>query len=130
MKASLFVICNVGPITQSAVLWGQEEKGATEDEVVGWHQLSAHELEQTLGDSEGQGSLECCSPWGSQRVGHDRASEQEHSPREPRFSLTELRWRLVTPHSKCSQSVPHSPWQTVSFEDNKCLSDFLNVPEA
>ena len=44
---------------------GQEEKGATEDEMVGWHhELNGHECEQTLGDSEGQGSLECCSPWG------------------------------------------------------------------
>ena len=34
------------------------EKGATEDEIVGWHQrLSEHEFKQTLGDSEGQGSL-------------------------------------------------------------------------
>ena len=42
---------------------GQEEKGATEDETVGWHhQLNGHELEQTLGDSEGQGCLACCSP--------------------------------------------------------------------
>ena len=40
--------------------WGQEEKGATEDEMVGWHhQLNGHEFEQILGDSEGQGSLEC-----------------------------------------------------------------------
>ena len=38
--------------------WGQEEKGATEDEMVGWHhQLNGHEFEQTPGDSEGQGSL-------------------------------------------------------------------------
>ena len=42
--------------------WGQEEKGATEDEMVGWHQwLNRHEFEQVLGDSEGQGSLLCCS---------------------------------------------------------------------
>ena len=35
----------------------------TEDEMVGWHhQLSGHEFEETLGDSEGQESLECCSP--------------------------------------------------------------------
>ena len=40
----------------------QEEKGMTEDEMVGWHhQLDGHELEQTPGDSEGQGSLACCS---------------------------------------------------------------------
>ena len=44
--------------------WGQEEKGLTEDEIVGWHhQLSGHEFEQTLRDSEGQGSRACCSPW-------------------------------------------------------------------
>ena len=33
--------------------------------MVGWHhRLNGHELEQTLGDSEGQGNLKCCSPWG------------------------------------------------------------------
>ena len=37
----------------------------TEDEMVGWHhQLNGPEFEQALGDSEGQGSLVCCSPWG------------------------------------------------------------------
>ena len=36
----------------------------TEDEMVGWHhQLNGHEFEQTLGDSEGQGSLTRYSPW-------------------------------------------------------------------
>ena len=41
----------------------QKEKRATEDEMVGWHhQLNGHELEQAPGDSEGQGSLACCSP--------------------------------------------------------------------
>ena len=45
--------------------WGQEEKGMTEDEMVGGHHwLNGHEFEQTLGDNEGQGSLVCCSPWG------------------------------------------------------------------
>ena len=43
----------------------EEEKGTTEEEMVGWHhQLNGHELEQSLGDSEEQGSLSCCSPWG------------------------------------------------------------------
>ena len=45
--------------------WRQEEKGATDDEMVGWHhQLNRHEFEQALGDTEGQGSLVCCRPWG------------------------------------------------------------------
>ena len=44
---------------------GYEEKGATEHEMAGWHhRLDGHEFEQTLRDSEGQGSLACCSPWG------------------------------------------------------------------
>ena len=47
----------------------QEEKGATEDEMVGWHhQLHGHRFEQTLGDSEGQGSLACCGPWGHKEL--------------------------------------------------------------
>ena len=47
--------------------WGQEKKGTTEDETIGWHHwLNGHEFEQTLGDSEGQGSLVYCSPWGSE----------------------------------------------------------------
>ena len=44
--------------------WMQEEKGITEDKMVGWHhRLNGHELEQAP-DVEGQGCLECCSPWG------------------------------------------------------------------
>ena len=36
----------------------------TEDEMVGWHHRHyGHEFEQTLGESEGQGSLDCCIPW-------------------------------------------------------------------
>ena len=35
--------------------------------MIGWHhQLNGHEFEQTLGDSEGQGNMVCCSPWGHQ----------------------------------------------------------------
>ena len=46
--------------------WGQEEKGTTEDEMVGWHHwLNGHEFEKALGVGDGQGSLACCSPSGS-----------------------------------------------------------------
>ena len=45
--------------------WGQEQKGMTEDEMVGWHHwLYGHEFEQAPGDGDGQRSLACCSPWG------------------------------------------------------------------
>ena len=36
----------------------------TADEMAGWYQLNEHEFEQTSGNSESQGSLVCCSPWG------------------------------------------------------------------
>ena len=43
----------------------QEEKGTTEDEVVGWHhRRDGYEFELARGDGDGQGSLACCSPWG------------------------------------------------------------------
>ena len=48
--------------------WRWEEKGTTEDEMVGWHHsLNGHEFEQALGVGDGQESLVCCSPWGHKR---------------------------------------------------------------
>ena len=45
--------------------WRQEEKGTTEDEMVGWHHwLNGHESEQAPGVGDGQGGLAWCSPWG------------------------------------------------------------------
>ena len=58
--------------------WRLKEKGAAEDDMVGWcHQLNGHEFEQTPGDSEGQGSLACCSPWDC-RVRHNSETEWQH----------------------------------------------------
>ena len=49
--------------------WRQEEKGMTEDEMVGWHHwLNGHEFEQALGDGEGRGCLGYCSPWGHKKL--------------------------------------------------------------
>ena len=46
-----------------------EEKGATGNEMLGWHhQLNGHDFEQTPGDSEGQGSLSCCGSWGRKEL--------------------------------------------------------------
>ena len=62
--------------------WREEEKRTTEDKMVGWHHwLNGHEFKQAPGDDEGQGRLECCSPWGC-RVGHNWATEQQlpHPP--------------------------------------------------
>ena len=61
-------------------LW-QEEKGATENETAGWHhRLNGHESEQTLGDSEGQGSLSGMpQSMQLQRAGHHWATEQQQA---------------------------------------------------
>ena len=64
--------------------WRQEEKGTTEDEMVGWHHwLNEHEFRQTPGESEGQGSLACCSPWGYKELDTTEW-----------LNWTELNWRL------------------------------------
>ena len=56
----------IGKDTESGKDWGQKKKRATKDEMFGWHHwLNGHEFEQTLGESEGQRSLACCSPCGS-----------------------------------------------------------------
>ena len=64
--------------------WGQEEKGTTEDQMVGWHhRLNGHEFEQALGDGKGQtGKHGVLQSMGWQRVGHDW--------------VTELNWTMKT----------------------------------
>ena len=50
--------------------WRQKQKEVSEDEMVEWHHWpNGHESEQTSGDSEGQGRLACCSPWGHKASG-------------------------------------------------------------
>ena len=56
--------------------WRREEKGTTEDEMVGWHhRLNGRESDQTPGVGDGQGGLACCSPWGCKESGHDWVTE-------------------------------------------------------
>ena len=71
VKADVFTLapdarsCLTGKDPDAGRDWGQEQKRTTEDEMAGWHhRLNGHDFEQTLGDSEGQTSLACCSPWG------------------------------------------------------------------
>ena len=64
-----------GPLSS---LWRQKDKGVAEDEMVAWHhQLNGHELEQTRGDSEGQGSLVCYSPWGHRQSDTTNQQQQQ-----------------------------------------------------
>ena len=49
--------------------WGQEEKGTTEDEMVGWHhQLNGHGFGWTPGIGDGQRGLASCSSWGRKEL--------------------------------------------------------------
>ena len=65
-------------------VWGQEDKGTTEDEMAGWHhQLDGHEFGLTPGVGDGQGGLACCHPWG-----HKESDTTE------RLNWTELVLRL------------------------------------
>ena len=64
--------------------WGQKEKGVTEDETVGWHhQLDRHEFEQAPRDGEGQGSLECYSPWGCKELAMTYWVNDSNNNRKP-----------------------------------------------
>ena len=68
--------------------WGQEEKGMTEDEMVGWHhRLSGHGFGWTPGVDDGQGGLVCCGSWGH-RVRHDWVTELNWFQNTTVWSLT------------------------------------------
>ena len=67
----------------------------TEDEMVGWHyQLNGHEFEQAPGDSEGQGSLACCSPWSRKEL-DTTLQLNNSSKRILKILLTLLNFKLV-----------------------------------
>ena len=72
--------------------WRQEEKGITEDEMVGWHhQLHGHECEQAPGVGDEQGSLACCSPWGHRVLRHNWATELNWKNKRSR-GRQRMRW--------------------------------------
>ena len=69
----------IGKDSDAGKGWRQEEKGTTEDEMIGWHHwLNGHEFEQALGVGNGQ-ERSCCSPWGH-RVRHDWVTELNFIP--------------------------------------------------
>ena len=97
--------------------WRQEEKWMTEDEMVGWcHWLNGHEFEQTPGDSEGQESLVCCSPWGLHRVRYDWATEQGLTP----FCISPSSvWECLFP------PIPSSLINRITYQTFKFLLKWL-----
>ena len=75
--------------------WRQDEKGMTEDAMVGWHHhLNGHEFEQALGDAEGQGCPACCSPWGHKESDWAKTITDEYRRKNPQQNLS--KYNLVT----------------------------------
>ena len=110
--------------------WGQK-KGAAEDEMVGWHHwLNGHEFEQTPGDSEGQESLACCSPW-SDRGPHDIVTEQQHcfqGTDAELHSLSSSMFPFYLIHSFCPHQSTSCLDCTVSWP-SIVISDSVNKPK-
>ena len=73
--------------------WRQEERGTTEEEMVGWYRwLNGHEFEPALGNGE-QGSLACCSPWGHKELDTiERMNNNNNTGLKLIFFLTH--WKL------------------------------------
>ena len=69
------------------IIFLQEKKGTTEDEMVGWHHwLDGNEFEQALGFGDGQGTLVCCSPWGHKES--DKAEQCTAQETKPQILTT------------------------------------------
>ena len=66
----------IGKDPDAGKYWRQEEKGMTEDEMVGWHhRLNGHEFQEAPWVGDRQGSLACYRPWGSKRIRQNWATE-------------------------------------------------------
>ena len=77
---------------------------------------AVHEFEQTPGDSEGQGSLACCSPWGC-RVRHDWVTEQEPFSPSPLEPQTLALWRFLPAGLANTETLRTIPPQAVQRSD-------------
>ena len=100
----------------------QEDKGTTEDEMVGWHhRLDGREFEWNAGDSAGQGNLACFSPWGRKESDKTWRPNKNNSP----SSLV-----LHPPHERSSKLLDYpnycwplwEAWTCVIFGDSVCIT--------
>ena len=101
--------------TDAGRVWGQEEKGTTEDKMVGWHhQLDGREFEWTLGFGDGQGGLACCDSWGC-----------KESDTTERLNWTELmlhngrKWRRTKEPLDESERGEWKTWLKAQHSENK-----------
>ena len=97
--------------------WRQEEKGTTEDEMVGcYHWLNEHEFEQAPRDSEGQGSLACCRPWGHKESDMTEWLNSNLAP-EMQKSAEEWLWMPNTQASVIRKNFIHSLYDQVILSE-------------
>ena len=91
--------CLIGKDPDAGKHRGQEEKGLTEDKMVGWrHRLNGHEFEQAPGDGEEQGSLACCGPWGCKEL--DKTEQLKNNWKNNSFDYMDLCWQTIIVHNK------------------------------
>ena len=88
---------------------GQEEKGTTEDEMVGWHHwLDGHEFGWTLGAGDGQGGLVCCDSWGR------KDSETTERLNWLTDWLTEMLYMFIYSHTKYINIFRYVIWAHIT----------------
>ena len=103
--------------------WRQEEQGATEDEMVGWHHwLNGHEFEKALGDGEGQGSLACCSPWGCKELDMTEQLNNNDEVAQKSCSCANL-VEPYTPKPLCTECRTQARGQRVGVPGSRTWSD-------
>ena len=78
----------------------RQEKGTTEDEMVGWHQFNGHEFEQVPGVGDGQGGLVCYSPW-----------SRKESDRTEQLTWTEFIWKCICRGKIAGSWVHQTEWK-------------------
>ena len=94
--------------------------------MVGWHHgLNGHEFEQTLGDSEGQGSLACCSPWGHKEL--DMTQQLNNSNKNTYFSTGKYSHYNNFKWSKCLAFCGPMDCNTPGFPILHCLLEFAHT---
>ena len=91
--------------------WRQQEKGMTEEEMIGWHhQLNGHEFEQAPGDGKKHGSLSCCSPWGHKESDITERLDNNNKWRRHKYKNirvdSQIYWDLVSTVMETSSLKP------------------------
>ena len=90
--------------------WGQEERGSTEAEMVGWHhQLNGHEFKLTPEVDDGQGGLACCSPW-----------DRKESDRAEQLNWTELKIATREATRRKPRSLANTSCHLWSSNNSNC----------